>query len=95
MLYIMQIKECYVSQNGITCFTNINTLVSIKDIDLNPKINTLNTLNNINTINNIINKNNLLFYTGLRLSEFIIKDFIKNKYYLFEEDYILSNIMFS
>ena len=83
MLYLMNIKECYVSQNGITCFTNINTLVSIKDIDINPKINT------------IINKNTLLFYIGLRCCEFIIKDFIKNKNYLFEEDYIMPAIMFS
>jgi hypothetical protein len=86
MLYLMNIKECYVSQNGITCFTNINTLVSIKDIELNPKINTLNS---------IINKNTFLFYIGLRCCEFIIKDFIKNRNYLFEEDYILSSIMFS
>ena len=28
----MQIKECYVSKNGISCFTNLNTLINVKDI---------------------------------------------------------------
>ena len=26
----MKIKECFVSKHGISCFTDINTLVSIK-----------------------------------------------------------------
>ncbi len=82
----MQIKECYVSKNGISCFTNLNTLINIKDIKFTPNI------------NNLVSKNNLLFYIGLRVSEFIIKDFIKNKIYLFDsnnEENILPYIMFS
>lgn len=82
----MQIKECYVSKNGISCFTNLNTLINVKDIKFTPNI------------NNLVSKNNLLFYIGLRVTEFIIKDFIKNKFYLFDsnnEDNILPNIMFS
>lgn len=82
----MHIKECYISHNGITCFTNINTLVAIKEIDFDSKINTLNT---------IFNKNSILFYIGLRCCEFLIKDFIKNKNYLIEQDDILASIMFS
>ena len=61
----MQIKECYISHNGISCFTNINTLVDIKDINLKSIINN--------------NKNNFLFYITLRFSDFIINDFIKNR----------------
>ena len=57
----MKIKECYISQNGISCFTNINSLIKIKDITFK------------NPIYNIINKNNI-FYIALRLTEFIIKD---------------------
>ena len=82
----MQIKECYVSHNGISCFTNINSLVNIKDIEFKPKI------------NNIINKNTFIFYMGLRCCEFIINDFIKNKKYLLESninDDFLQSIMFS
>ena len=82
----MHIKECYISHNGITCFTNINTLVAIKEIDVDSKINTLNT---------IFNKNSILFYIGLRCCEFLIKDFIKNKNFLIEKDDILACIMFS
>ena len=82
----MHIKECYISHNGITCFTNINTLVAIKEFDVGTKINTLNT---------IFNKNSILFYIGLRCCEFLIKDFIKNKNYLIEKDDILACIMFS
>jgi hypothetical protein len=82
----MHIKECYISHNGITCFTNINTLVAIKEIDVDSKINTLNT---------IFNKNSILFYIGLRCCEFLIKDFIKNKNYLIEQNDILACIMFS
>ena len=29
----MHIKECYISHNGISCFTNINSLVNVKDIN--------------------------------------------------------------
>ena len=65
----MNIKECYVSHNGITCFTNINTLHNIKEININ---------------NNFINiKNKLLFYFSLRLAEVIITDIITNKDLLF------------
>tara|TARA_Y100000816_G_scaffold278533_1_gene249804 strand:- start:388 stop:672 length:285 start_codon:yes stop_codon:yes gene_type:complete len=94
----MQIKECYVSHNGISCITNINSLVTIKDIEFKSIINNKNSINNINNIINIINKNNLFFYIGLRIGEFIITDFIKNKSYLFDsnnEENILPNIIFS
>ena len=77
----MQIKECYVSHNGISCFTNINSLINVKDIK---------------TIKNI-DVNTFLFYIGLRCCEFIIKDFIKNKFYLLEcnsEDNLLPSIIF-
>ena len=46
----------------------------------------------------VINKNNLLVYITLRCGEFIIKDFIKNKFYLFDsnnEENLLPSIMFS
>lgn len=82
----MKIKECYVSHNGISCITNINSLINIKNINFSP------------IVNNIINKNNLIFYITLRISELIIKDFIKNKFYLFDsnnEENILPSIMFS
>ena len=82
----MQIKECYISHNGISCFTNINSLVNVKDIEFTP------------SLNNLVIKNNFLFYIGLRCCEFIIKDFIKNKVYLFDsnnEENILQSIMFS
>ena len=78
----MQIKECYVSHNGISCFTNINSLLDIKDINFK----------------SVINKNNFLFYITLRVSEFIVKDFIKNKIYLFDkkfQDSIFESIPFS
>ena len=83
----MQIKECYVSHNGISCFTNINSLVNIKDIELK------SIENNNNIINNVVNKNSLIFYISLRVSEFIIKDFIKNKFYLFDSNYIETNLL--
>ena len=83
----MKIKECYVSHNGITCFTNINTLVDIKDI----KINLIKNNKNINITT-------FLFYITLRVSEFIIKDFIKNSIYLSDkkfQDNIIEYITFS
>ncbi len=82
----MKIKECYVSQNGISCFTNINSLIKIKDITFK------------NPIDKIINKSNIFFYIALRLTEFIIKDFIKNKHYLNNyntEDSLLLSIIYS
>ena len=63
----MKIKECYVSHNGISCFTNINSMHNIKNID----------------INNFKFKNNILLYLGLRLCEFIINDFMSNKHIFF------------
>lgn len=79
----MKIKECYVSQNGISCITNINSLIDLKLIKI--------------PSNSI--KNNILFFIVLRCSEFIIRDFIKNKCYLYDSNYIennlLPNIMFS
>jgi len=83
----MNIKECYVSKNGISCFTDINTMHNIKDIK------------NINNNNFLISaKNGLLFYISLRLTEFIIVDFIKNKDILFkniDNDYFLTSIIFN
>ncbi len=75
----MKIKECYVSQNGISCITNINSLIDLKLIKI--------------PSNSI--KNNIFFFIVLRCSEFIIRDFIKNKCYLLEQDDILPSIMFS
>lgn len=83
----MQIKECYVSHNGISCFTNINSLINVKDI----KVKSIRNSKNFNV-------NTLLFYIGLRFCEIIIKDFIKNKFYLLEcnsEDNLLPSIIFS
>ena len=83
----MKIKECYVSKNGISCFTNLNTLINVKDI----------TFNSIKNQKNV-NVNTFFFYLGLRCCEFIIKDFIKNKFYLVEynsEDNLLPSIIFS
>ena len=80
----MNIKECYVSKNGISCFTDINTMHNIKDI------------NNNNFL--ITAKNGVLFYISLRLTEFIIVDFMKNKDILFkniDNDYFLSSIIFN
>ena len=62
----MKIKECYVSKNGISCFTDLNTMHNLKNI----KIDTMNL------------KKNILFYLSLRISEFIIKDLINNAFYL-------------
>tara|TARA_Y100000816_G_scaffold75145_1_gene50800 strand:- start:2308 stop:2550 length:243 start_codon:yes stop_codon:yes gene_type:complete len=80
----MKIKECYVSHNGISCITNINSLVSIKDIEFK-------------SIKN--NINNVFFFIVLRCTEFIITDFIKNKSYLCDSNYfdnnLLPNIIFS
>ncbi len=83
----MKIKECYISHNGISCFTNINSLVNIEDIKIKSIKN-----------NKIFNVNTFLFYIGLTCYEIIIKDFIKNKFYLLEcnsEDNLLPCIMFS
>ena len=79
----MKIKECYVSQNGISCITNINSLIDLKLMK---------------TASNSI-KHNILFFIVLRSSEFIMRDFIINKCYLYDSNYIennlLPNIMFS
>ena len=82
----MKIKECYVCQNGISCFTNINSLVNIKEIDFNKKI-----------INSFWKKN-IIFYISFRCIEEIIKDFINNKKYLFDSgnsNDIINSIMFT
>ena len=82
----MIIKECYISKNGISCFTDINTMHAIKNINIS---------NNIKF--NI--KSNLLFYAILRLSEFIIKDFFINQKYLMnnntDNNFLLQAISFS
>tara|TARA_B100000900_G_C20584452_1_gene718921 strand:+ start:1935 stop:2183 length:249 start_codon:yes stop_codon:yes gene_type:complete len=82
----MELKECYVSSNGISCITNINTLHNFK-------------FNNIN-INKIINKNNVLYFLTLRSTEVALRFLIKNKFFLtninFEdEENILPAIIFS
>ena len=82
----MIIKECYVSHNGISCFTDINSLVNIKEIDFSKKI-----------ANNFCKKN-LIFYISIRCIEEIAKDFINNKKFLFysdNSDDIINSIMFS
>ena len=82
----MIIKECYVSKNGISCFTNINSMHTIKNINIDS-----------NFIFNI--KSNLFFYITLRLSEFIIKDFFINQKYLMnnntDNNFLLQAISFS
>ena len=69
----MKIKECYISKNGITCLTDINSLFSVLDlkkIDVNKKI------------DKIFSKNNFLLYLFLRSMEFVMRDFFQNKFYL-------------
>ena len=82
----MIIKECYISKNGISCFTNINSMHTIKNINIDS-----------NFIFNI--KSNLFFYITLRLSEFIIKDFFINQKYLMnnntDSNFLLQAIAFS
>ena len=82
----MIIKECYISKNGISCFTNINSMHTIKNINIDS-----------NFIFNI--KSNLFFYITLRLSEFIIKDFFINQKYLMnnntDSNFLLQAISFS
>lgn len=68
----MKIKECYISHNGISCFTDINTLININNININKKID--------------INKNNIFLYLIIRTCEFIIKDLMSNKSYLLDCD---------
>lgn len=83
----MRFKECYVSKNGISCITNINTLHNLKEITFN-------------NINKITLKNNILFYMMFRFAELCIKDFFNNKHYLnnisnYDDDFILSCIIFN
>ena len=83
----MRFKECYVSKNGISCITNINTLHNLKEITFN-------------NINKITLKNNILFYMMFRFTELCIKDFFNNKHYLnnisnSDQDFILSCIIFN
>ena len=85
----MHIKECYISHNGISCFTNINSLVNVKDIKFTYKT---------KNIVNIFNINNFIFYFALRCSEFIIKDLIKNKIFFIDQNFqdkLLPSIIFS
>jgi len=89
----MHLKECYISKNGISCITNVNSLINLKDINLS-KNNILN--------NNLINKNNLLFFILLRGCEFLVKDFINNKsFFLLKtinkniDDGLLNSFIFS
>ena len=83
----MKIKECYVSKNGISCFTNYNTMLTIKEIYNNKFL--------------LEFKYNLFIYFKFRLFEFIVRDFLKNKNYLFSvnnEDIkheILNSIIFN
>ena len=82
----MIIKECYISKNGISCFTNINSMHTIKNINIDS-----------NFILNI--KSNLFFNITLRLSEIIIKDFFINQKYLMnnntDNNFLLQAISFS
>ena len=82
----MIIKECYVSKNGISCFTDINTMHTIKNFNIDS-----------NFISNV--KSNLFFYITLRLSEIIIKDFFINQKYLINNNtdcnFLLKEISFS
>ncbi len=70
----MEFKECYVSKNGISCITNINTLHNFKKI-ARYKISVKNILKKIP---NFITKNNLIFYVSLRSCEYIYNMLIKN-----------------
>lgn len=62
----MKIKECYVSSNGISCITDINSLVNLKKNNL------------LNGLNNLVNKNNIIFYLTLRCSEYLIIKILSN-----------------
>jgi len=66
----MEFKECYVSKNGISCITNINTLHNFKKI-VRDKISEKN-------IGNFLTKNNLIFYLSLRSCEYIYNMVIKD-----------------
>ena len=82
----MIIKECYVSHNGISCFTDINSLVNIKEIDFSKKF------------TNNFWKKNLIFYISIRCIEEIAKDFINNKKFFLDNDNsyeIINSIMFT
>lgn len=70
----MIIKECYVSHNGISCLTDVNSLINIKEINVNKL--------GINTYW----KNNLLFYISMRIAEFVAKDFINNINFISNKD---------
>ena len=71
-MLVFNIKECYVSHSGISCFTNINTYHTLK----------------INNITPISIKEGAILYISLRFIEFIITDFINNKNYLIYENSI-------
>ena len=82
----MIIKECYVSHNGISCFTDINSLVNIKEIDFSKKF------------TNNFWKKNLMLYISIRCIEEIAKDFINNKKFFLDNDNsyeIINSIMFT
>ena len=78
----MQLKECYVSKEGISCITNINTLHNIKEIN----------------IYKFDIKTHIIFYTSLRFIEFIIKDVFSKKNILTtinDDDHLLTSIIFN
>lgn len=80
----MEFKECYVSKNGISCITNINTLHNFKK---------LKSAHFIKKFSNIIKRNNILFYITLRSCEYLYNNFIKFKIYnliynLYSNNYI-------
>jgi uncharacterized protein YktA (UPF0223 family) len=70
----MEFKECYVSKNGISCITNINTLHNFKKI-VQDKITEKNILKKFP---NFMTKNNLIFYLSLRSCEYIYNILIKD-----------------
>lgn len=78
----MQFKECYVSKEGISCITNINTLHNIKKI----------------TINKFDIKSHFIFYTSLRIIEIFIKDVLSNKNIftnINNDEFLLTSIIFN
>ena len=76
----MKIKECYVSQNGITCITSINSLIDLK-------------LLNIDTIKKNILFYIILRSSELILIDLIKnKNYLLNSNI---ETYLLPSIMFS
>ena len=69
----MEFKECYVSKNGISCITNINTLHNFKKI-IQDNISEKKSFKNIGKF---FTKNNIFFYLSLRSCEYIFNTLLK------------------